>query len=89
MITYYPPGKGDSITGCMGNTEGSWHQMAIELFKFSPVVNWDVVLVEKKAMAGMIYKVLESRGNSFYMDDGMGRLLLSTTSTPKKGNKKL
>lgn len=60
--------------------------MAVELCKFSLVVNWEVELVVKNVTAAVIYQVFEkSRGNSIYMDDGMAWLLLSTTGAPNKG----
>lgn len=42
-ITHCPVGKEDPITSSKEITEGSWHQMEVELFKFSLIVNWDVV----------------------------------------------
>ena len=72
-ITYCPAGNRDPSTGSEEITEGSWHQVAVELFKFSPVVNWDVVQRDRNAMAGVMRQMFEnSRGNSIYVDDGKG-----------------
>lgn len=72
-MTYCPAGNRDPVTGSKVITEGSWHQMAAELFKFSLVVNWDVVQRERNAMAGVMHQMFEnSRGNSIYVDDGKG-----------------
>lgn len=46
--------------------------------------------MEKNAVADVIHQAFEkSRGNSVYMDDGRGQLLLSTTGTAKRETKSL
>lgn len=62
----------------------TWHKVAVQLLKFLPVVNWDGILMERKALGGVIYHALENyRRNSNNKDKEIGWLLLNTTDTAK------
>lgn len=44
-----------SLVGLCGNR---WHNLPVQLSKYVPVVNWDVILMERKALAGATYHML-------------------------------